>query len=119
FDPDSGAMTDERVFSRSAAPAFADGSAVDAEGCLWNAEFNASRIVRYAPDGRIDRVLDVPTRRPTCCTFGGPDLDILYITTTSQRMTPSELAAEPLAGSLLAVDVGLRGLVEPRFVARP
>ena len=118
FDPDSGTMSNERVFATSVAPAFADGSAVDAEGGLWNAEFNASRIVRYAPDGRIDRVLDLPTRRPTCCTFGGPDLDILYITTTSQQMTPSELAAEPFAGGLLAIDVGVRGLVEPRFIAQ-
>ena len=118
FDTDSGTMSHERVFATSAAPAFADGSAVDAEGCLWNAEFNASRIVRYTPDGRIDRVLAVPTRRPTCCTFGGPELDVLYITTASQQMTPSELAAEPLAGSLLAVRVGVRGLVEPRFIAQ-
>ncbi len=117
FDPESGAMSGERVFATSVPPAFADGSAVDAEGGLWNAEFNASRIVRYAPDGRIDRVLDLPTRRPTCCTFGGPDLDILYITTTSQQMTAGELAAEPLAGGLLAFDAGVRGLVEPRFVA--
>ena len=117
FDPDSGTMTGERVFATSAAPAFADGSAVDADGFLWNAEFNASRIVRYAPDGSIDRVLDLPTRRPTCCTFGGPDLDILYITTTSQQMTPAELAEEPFAGGLLAVEAGVRGLAEPRFIA--
>lgn len=118
FDPDAGTMSHERVFATSVSPAFADGSAVDAEGGLWNAEFNASRIVRYTPDGRIDRVLDVPTRRPTCCTFGGPNLDILYITTTSQQMTASELAAEPFAGALLAVRVGVRGLIEPRFVAQ-
>ncbi len=62
-------------------------------------------------------MLDLPTRRPTCCTFGGPDLDILYITTTSQQMTPAELAEEPFAGSLLAVEAGVRGLAEPRFIA--
>ena len=116
FDPDAGEMRNERVFATTASPAFPDGSTVDAEGYLWNAEFNASRVVRYAPDGRVDRIVDVPTRRPTCCAFGGPDLDILYITTCSQQMTPSELAAEPLAGALLAFEPGVRGLPEPCFV---
>ena len=115
FDAASGAMSNERVFAASQKPAFADGSAVDAEGFLWNAEFNGWRIVRYAPDGRIDRVIKVPTHRPTCCAFGGPNLDILYITTASQQMTAEELAKQPFAGSLLAIDAGVRGLPEPRF----
>lgn len=115
FDPAAGAASNERVFAESEAPAFADGSAVDAEGCLWNAQFNGWRIVRYTPDGRIDLVLEVPTHRPTCCAFGGPDLDILYITTASQQMSAAELAQQPFAGSLLAIDVGVRGLPEPRF----
>ncbi len=109
-------MSGRRVFATTTAPAFPDGSTVDAEGCLWNAEFNGGRVVRYAPDGRIDRVIDLATHRPTCCTFGGPNLDILYITTASQQMSPDELAKQPLAGSLLAVDAGVRGLVEPRFL---
>ena len=116
FDPEAGTMANERVFATSTPPAFADGSVVDAEGFLWNAEFNGGRIVRYAPDGRIDRIIEVPVQRPTCCAFGGPDLDILYITTASQFMSADELAAQPFAGSLLAVDVGVRGLVEPRFI---
>ena len=115
FDADSGDMTNERVFATTQNPAFADGSAIDADGCLWNAEFNGWRVVRYAPDGRIDRVIELPTHRPTCCAFGGPNLDILYITTASQQMTAEELAQQPFAGSLLAVNAGVRGLVEPRF----
>lgn len=115
FDPASGEMSGERVFATSQAPAFADGSTVDAEGCLWNAEFNGGRVVRYAPDGRIDRVVEVPTHRPTCCAFGGPNLDILFITTASQQMSADEIARQPLAGSLLAMDAGVRGLPEPRF----
>ena len=75
--------------------------------------------MRYAPDGRVDRVIVMPVQRPTCGAFGGADLDILYITTASQKMTPAELAAQPLAGALLAFDVGVRGLPEPRFVVNP
>ncbi len=82
---------------------------------MWNAEFHGARLLRYAPDGRLDRVIALPVRRPTCCSFGGPDLATLYITTTSQKMSPAELAAEPLAGALLALRPGVRGLPEPRF----
>ena len=115
FDAASGRMGEKRVFATTRPPGFPDGSTIDADGFVWNAEFNAARVVRYAPDGRVDRVVELPVRRPTCCAFGGPDLDILYVTTASQNMTREELDAEPLAGALLAFDVGVRGLPEPRF----
>ena len=117
FDAASGDISRRRVFATTSAPAFPDGSAVDVEGFLWNAEFNGWRVVRYAPDGSVDRVIELPTHRPTCCAFGGRNLDTLYITTASQQMTPEEKAKQPLAGALLAIDVGVRGLVEARFVA--
>ena len=119
FDPTSGAMGERRVFATTQAPGFPDGSTVDADGYLWNAEFNAGRIVRYAPNGHVDQVIELPVRRPTSCAFGGPDLDILYVTTTSQNMTPAELEAEPLAGALLAMTVGARGVPEVRFAWSP
>lgn len=115
YDPATGQVGAARVLARTEPPGFPDGSTVDAEGFLWNAEFNAGRLVRYAPDGRIDRVLPMPVPRPTCCAFGGPDLATLYVTTTCQHMDEAELAAQPLAGALLALDVGVRGLPEPRF----
>ena len=115
FDPVLGRMGEKRVFATTQAPGFPDGSTVDAEGFLWNAQFNAARIVRYASDGRIDRIIDLPLQRPTCCAFGGPTLETLYVTTASQNMSPEALQAEPLAGALLALDVGVRGLPEPRF----
>ena len=115
YDLASGTMGAERVFAASTPPAFADGSAVDAEGFLWNAQFNGGQLVRYAPDGRIDRVLRLPVQRPTCCAFGGPDFDTLFITTASQAMSPADMLAQPLAGALLAIKVGVRGLPEPRF----
>lgn len=111
----TGRMGPKRVFTTTEPPGFPDGSAVDADGFLWNAEFNAARVVRYAPDGRIDRVVELPVMRPTCCAFGGPLLETLYITTASQQLTSEELRVQPLAGALLALDVGVRGLPEPRF----
>jgi sugar lactone lactonase YvrE len=119
YDTAAGLPGPQRVIATTTAPGFPDGSTVDAEGFLWNAEFNGSRLVRYAPDGGIDRVIELPLRMPTCCAFGGEDLDVLYVTTASQHMTPEQMAAEPLAGSLLALDVGVRGLPEPRFALAP
>lgn len=115
YDPETGRTGAEHVFATTAEPAFPDGSTVDAEGFLWNAEFNGARLVRYSPDGRIDRTIAMPVQRPTCCAFGGPELRTLYVTTTSQKMTEEQLAAEPLAGALLALDVGVAGLPESRF----
>ena len=115
YDARTGTRGTGREFARSTPPAFPDGSCVDAEGGLWNAEFHGARLVRYRPDGTVDRVIAMPVQRPTCCTFGGADLRTLYVTTTSQRMSEAELAAEPLAGALLALEVGVAGLPEPRF----
>ena len=115
YDGATGTPGPERVIATTKPPGFPDGSTVDAEGFLWNAEFNAARLVRYAPDGRVDRIVDMPVLRPTCCAFGGPDLDLLYVTTASQHLSPDELQAQPLAGALLALDVGVRGLPESRF----
>lgn len=115
YTPETGHMGEAQVFAESVPPAFPDGSAVDAEGFIWNAEFNGGRLLRYSPDGSLDRVIDLPVDRPTCCAFGGPDLDILYITSTSQNMSEPELLANPMAGSLMAIYPGVRGLEEPRF----
>jgi sugar lactone lactonase YvrE len=92
-----------------------DGATVDSDGFLWIAGYDGWCVTRYAPDGKVDRVIDLPVRAPTSCAFGGPDLDTLFITTARQRMSEEELAPQPLAGSVLAVKVGVRGLPEPRF----
>jgi L-arabinonolactonase len=115
FDTASGMPSRPREFARTTPPATPDGSTVDAEGYFWNAEYDGWRVVRYAPDGRVDRVIELPVKRPTCCAFGGPDLATLFVTTASQRLTEEERAAQPLSGCLLALDVGIRGLSEPSY----
>ena len=92
-----------------------DGMTVDAEGFLWVAQWSGGCIVRYDPDGKPERVIPMPVRRPTSVTFGGPDLTMLFVTSGTMRMSEAELVAEPLAGSLFALDTGIRGLPEPRF----
>jgi L-arabinonolactonase len=115
YDPATGEPGPARAFADMAPPTFPDGSCIDAEGGLWNTRFHGSCVVRHAPDGQVDRVITLPVRRPTCCAFGGPDLSTLYVTTTSQHMSDAERATEPLAGALLALQVGCKGLPESRF----
>jgi len=114
YDPATGAATRERVFA-DAGGGRPDGSCVDAEGCLWNAEYGGWRLVRYTPAGKVDRVVEMPVANPTCCAFGDEDLGTLYVTTATQRLAPEDLAKQPLAGSLLALRPGVRGLPEGRF----
>ncbi len=116
YDPSSGTMANERVFFDCAAnPGSPDGSCVDAEGCLWNAEYGGWRVVRYTPAGKIDRVISLPAANPTCCCFGGPRLDTLYVTTAAQHLDAMQLQAQPLAGSVFAVPNAGTGLPESRF----
>lgn len=116
FDVDSGCIGNRRVLADCAGqPGVPDGSAVDAEGFLWNAQWDGWRLVRYAPDGRVDRVVFLPVQKPTSCAFGGPDLTTLYVTSAIWDLTPEARAAQPYAGGLLALDVGVRGLPSTRF----
>jgi L-arabinonolactonase len=116
YDADSGAVSNKRVFADfSDQPGIPDGSIVDAEGFLWNAQWNGYRVVRYRPDGTIDRIVDMPVMNPTCVAFGGKDLDILFVTTARYLMTPEQIEAEPLSGGLFAVKVDVQGLNEPKF----
>lgn len=92
-----------------------DGSAVDAEGYLWNAQWGAWRVVRYAPDGQIDRIIPMPVGQPSSCAFGGPNLETLYVTSARENLSMADLEAQPLAGSLFAFEPGVRGLALPAF----
>jgi sugar lactone lactonase YvrE len=114
FDLAEGRISNRRVFVETPTPARPDGACLDADGFLWNAHFAGACLVRYAPDGRIDRVIDLPVGNPTCCCFGGDDLDILFVTSASD---PVLTGAHPsdVCGKLIALDVGCRGLPEPVF----
>jgi sugar lactone lactonase YvrE len=114
YDPATGIATRERVFADTGAGR-PDGSCVDADGCLWNAEYGAWRLVRYTPQGKVDRTVDLPVANPTCCCFGGDRMDVLYVTSARQRLAPDELERQPLAGSVLALRPGVTGLAESRF----
>ncbi|MER7313287.1 MULTISPECIES: SMP-30/gluconolactonase/LRE family protein [Streptomyces] len=83
-----------------------DGLTVDADGCVWVAFWDGSALRRYTPDGRLDRTVEVPVRRPTACAFGGPGLRDLYVTTARTGLD----APHPLSGSLLVLPDAGQGL---------
>lgn len=96
-----------------------DGSCVDADGSLWNAQWGLSRVVRYGADGAVQQLLPVPTRQPTRPAFGGSQLDTLYVTSARDGLSAAQLVNDPHAGALFHTPVGVRGLPEPRFVGAP
>lgn len=116
FDLAAGQASNRRAFAEvPASTGIPDGLAVDEDGFVWSAGWDGWNITRYAPDGRVDRVIHLPVPRPTSCTFGGADRRTLFITTARIRLSAGLLAEAPLSGSILAIDAGVRGQAETRF----
>lgn len=107
WDAESGRASNRRVFADTEGYGNPDGSAMDEEGCLWNARWGAGCIIRYRPDGSIDRIVDVPARCPSSCVFGGEDRRTLYVTTAHFGLDESERGE--LDGSLLAARTDVVG----------
>jgi L-arabinonolactonase len=121
---DTGALSNRKVWRDLKDDAgFADGSTVDAEGFVWNARVIAGELVRYAPDGSVDRVIGMPVRNITSVMFGGDRLDEIYVTSMARVAHPAAhdhfaVQAKPqfTAGALFRIKgLGIRGMDEPRF----
>lgn len=117
FDLDRGTLGTRSIFAEIAGPGAPDGSALDAEGYLWNARFGGGCVVRHAPDGSVDRIVELPVTNPTSCAFGGADLATLFVTSARFTLTNAHIAEHPGEGAVLAVDVGVRGLPAYKFGA--
>ncbi|MDQ6874763.1 MAG: SMP-30/gluconolactonase/LRE family protein [Actinomycetota bacterium] len=115
YDLDSGLLRAPRPFVVDALPAVPDGLTVDADGCVWGVKWDGWRVVRYTPAGRVDREVALPVQQPTSCAFGGPDLDVLFVTSAREGLSEAALAEQPLAGSVFAIDAGTQGLPEPVY----
>jgi sugar lactone lactonase YvrE len=116
YDHAAGRIANRSLFTDTTAQnVVPDGGTIDEEGFIWNAQWDGWRVVRYAPDGRIDRIVEMPVQKPTSCMFGGPDLATLYVTSAVWDLTPDKLKDQPAAGGLFALDLGIRGVPEPRF----
>jgi sugar lactone lactonase YvrE len=118
FDAQTGAINNRRVFAqipdepREGVP---DGLAVDEEGCIWSARWGGWKVVRYRPDGSIDREIAMPVEFPTSCAFGGPELKDLYITSAWVEILPDQRVEQPLAGDVFCLKTEVKGFPEPIF----
>jgi L-arabinonolactonase len=111
FDTVTGDVENRRVFADlSFMDGIVDGATVDAEGCYWLTVPFKGKVLRYDPTGALMRTLVLPVDLPTCCEFGGSDLDVLYVTSATLRRSAQQLAGQPLAGGLFAIDTGVKGL---------
>lgn len=121
FDIETGTLGERRVFAgpQGDGLGYPDGACIDAEGYLWNARWEGACVIRFAPDGRVDRIVAIPASRVTSCAFGGDALDTLYVTTSRLHLGDEELRRYPDAGALFSFRPGVRGLKRPSFGPKP
>jgi len=117
FDVASGSIGRRRDFFSDEAFGIPDGSAMDTEGCIWNARWDGGAVLRITPHGRMDRVVELPVSKVTDCSFGGPDLQTLFVTTAAFGMSDSDRKTEPMAGDVFAISTDIRGVEKGLFVS--
>jgi sugar lactone lactonase YvrE len=116
FDGDAGTLSGRRVFAElSGADSVPDGLAVDAEGCVWSAQWGGACLVRFAPDGGELLRVRMPVPNPTSCAFGGSGGTDLYVTTASIGMTEDEVEEAFESGDLFVLRPGVAGPPAARF----
>ena len=113
FDAEAGVIRNKRVLFEESGIGIPDGSAIDVDGCLWNARWDGSAVVRITPEGLLDRVIELPIPRPTSCAFGGPDFKTLYVTSATHGLTAARLEEFPLSGSVFAIHGAGQGVPVP------
>jgi sugar lactone lactonase YvrE len=117
LDGPTGKISNRRPFLKTHhLPWRVDGATFDAEGYYWCALLGDWSIGRFDAEGRLDRIIRLPVSHPTMCNFGGPELDVLYVTSGSVFLSPEERARQPNAGALFSIHgLGVRGVPESMF----
>ena len=115
FDAADGVISNRRVLNDTKDHGYPDGATVDADGCIWSARWDGSCVLRIDPKGRIDRIVPVPATRATCVCFGGPKLDVIYVTSASAHVAKELLARHPLQGGVFCFDPGVTGFEKHPF----
>lgn len=118
FEAETGGLSNKRVLYDEQGCGVPDGSAIDTDGCLWNARWGGGALLRITPEGRVDRRIEMPVPRPTSCMFGGPNLDILFVTSATNGLDAAALAAAPLSGSVFAIEGLGQGPAVPAWTRR-
>lgn len=115
FDPLKGTISNPKIFARTEDGVEPDGACVDAEGYVWNAQWGASRIVRYASNGERNFVLPMPVSQATCVAFGGEQLNLIAVTSARKGLSDEALQQQPQAGNVFIFETDVQGLEESRF----
>lgn len=117
YDIDTGTVSNRHAFaSTEDLGGIPDGATVDTEGHIWSAICEGGKLVRFRPDGSIERIIEFPQKLPGSVMFGGPALDRLFVPTLSPAFLGRE--ADPQDGAMFVIDgLGVTGLPEPRFGA--
>ena len=117
FDIETGAIENRRLFARigDASLGVGGASAIGADGFIRNARRDGGCLIRWAPDGAIDRTPSVPCQQVTSAACGGDDLGVLYVTSARSLLSEQETREQPLAGGIFALDPGVRGRPEVPF----
>ena len=116
---EDGEVANKRLFARfEPSQGYPDGMTIDGEDCLWVAFWDGWCLRRFSPDGEQIAEVPLPVGRPTSCVFGGADLATLFITTARVKLSDGDLAGQPLAGSIFALESGVRGVADTLFDPR-
>jgi sugar lactone lactonase YvrE len=116
YDTDNGVAHHRRVFvDMNTLPGRPDGAAMDTDGCYWVCGNDAGLVHRFTPNGQLDRSLPVPCKKPSMCSFGGANMDTLYV--TSIRPGNIDLSDQPLAGAVFALRPGVQGVPDAPYRA--
>lgn len=117
FNLDQGSIHNRRIFAKPPeGEGNPDGLSVDGQGYIWSAFWGGWKIVRFDPDGNIERVVNLPVQYPSSCTFGGATLDELYITSACKLLSSQQRQENPLAGDLFRLKTDIRGQEETLFL---
>ena len=119
YDTASGTPSNRRVFvDMNLHAGRPDGAAVDVDGCYWTCANDGSAVLRFTPEGALDRSLELPVKKPSMCAFGGKRLDTLYVTSIRPARL-EDLASQPHAGAVFALRPGVQGIAETPFGGEP
>jgi sugar lactone lactonase YvrE len=116
YDPETGEMARGRLFAQVDGPPGPDGAEVDRDGFYWSAINGQGRILRFDPDGKLEREIRVPFTYPTMVTFGGKELRTLYVTSGRWAIADKDAADYPLDGGILALEAPVPGLPASRWM---
>lgn len=115
YDIATGQAANRRVFANTQElGGIPDGATVDSDGLLWMAICEGAKVVAFAPNGKVERIVDLPAKLTASVMFGGPNLDLLYVTTIDQALLGRE--EDPSGGHTYVIEgLGAKGIAEPRY----